>query len=216
MPTTDGGEVAIANTTDGTRPRRAASRAAPRSEETRQRILDAAQALFAERGFDATATKAIAQRAGVPNGLIFYYFSSKERLLMDLLEERNVAPELRAAVGAWAHADPLVALNDIGLRFLAALRRREELAAILFREFRGHPEIGARFRNLREENFALVRDYLDEAIREGRLRPVNTHALARLFLSALLFEAFLERPPDPERVVAEAVDILLRGHLPRQ
>ena len=51
-------------------------------DERRERILRAAQELFAERGFDGTPAEAIAARAGVAKGLIFHHFGSKEKLYL--------------------------------------------------------------------------------------------------------------------------------------
>src|SRR5512144_2917481 len=56
--------------------------------QRRSRILDAAERLFAERGFDATPTARIAALADVPKGLVFYYFPRKIELLKALLNER--------------------------------------------------------------------------------------------------------------------------------
>ncbi|MFB9907896.1 TetR/AcrR family transcriptional regulator [Allokutzneria oryzae] len=51
----------------------------------RERILDAAEELFAELGFDATPTSRIAELAGVPKGLVHYYFRRKPDLLAALV-----------------------------------------------------------------------------------------------------------------------------------
>ncbi|ASU77829.1 TetR/AcrR family transcriptional regulator [Actinopolyspora erythraea] len=62
----------------------------------RKRILDAAVTLFAESGYDATPTSRIAEHAGVPKGLIHYYFRRKEDILValvDRLPEQNVPCE---------------------------------------------------------------------------------------------------------------------------
>lgn len=56
------------------------------SDETRQGILEAADALFGERGFDATSTRDIAERSGVNKALIHYHFGSKDELLEAVLE----------------------------------------------------------------------------------------------------------------------------------
>lgn len=53
---------------------------------TRKQILDAADALFGEKGFDVTTTRDIAQRSGVNKALIHYHFGSKDDLLEALLE----------------------------------------------------------------------------------------------------------------------------------
>ncbi len=52
----------------------------PEAPPARERILDAALAAFAERGFDGATTRAIATAAGVNLGLIPYYFGDKEHL----------------------------------------------------------------------------------------------------------------------------------------
>ncbi len=51
-------------------------------------LLAAALALFIEKGFDATRTEEIAERAGVSKGTLYLYFDSKEDLFNDLVAER--------------------------------------------------------------------------------------------------------------------------------
>jgi AcrR family transcriptional regulator len=55
----------------------------PRAEQTRSAIVEAALRLFRERGYDATAMRAIAGAAGVSTGNAYYYFSSKEELIQE-------------------------------------------------------------------------------------------------------------------------------------
>lgn len=91
----------------------------------RDRILAAAEELFAESGFDATPTSRIAERAGVPKGLVHYYFRRKPDLLAALIDrlpdERidhrrivvpgDVAESLRrlvAALDAWLNSSALL------------------------------------------------------------------------------------------------------------
>jgi AcrR family transcriptional regulator len=56
--------------------------ATAKAEETRERIVDAALKLFRERGFDETTMRDIAAAAGVATGAAYYYFRSKEELVM--------------------------------------------------------------------------------------------------------------------------------------
>jgi AcrR family transcriptional regulator len=58
---------------------------------TRERILDAAERLFAEKGFEATSLRSITQEAGVNLAAVHYHFGSKERLIRAVLE-RRLAP----------------------------------------------------------------------------------------------------------------------------
>lgn len=53
-----------------------------KAEETRDRILDAALRLFRERGFAETTMRDVAQAAGVATGAAYYYYRSKEELVL--------------------------------------------------------------------------------------------------------------------------------------
>jgi len=56
-----------------------------RSRERRQRVMEAALAVIAERGLAATRMSDISERAGMSSGHVLYYFRSKERVLMEAL-----------------------------------------------------------------------------------------------------------------------------------
>jgi AcrR family transcriptional regulator len=70
------------------------------AERNRRRLLDAAQALFRERGLDVGVAE-IAQRAGVGRGTLFRNFASKEALIAAILSERM----LEAAASARGRLD---------------------------------------------------------------------------------------------------------------
>jgi AcrR family transcriptional regulator len=58
-----------------------------RAEDTRQKIYDAALELFREKGFESTTMRDIAQKAGVALGGAYYYFSSKDAIVLDFYRE---------------------------------------------------------------------------------------------------------------------------------
>src|SRR5690554_4701746 len=68
------------------------------------RIEKAGRALFAKRGFEATTTRAIAERADIGIGTLFLYFPKKEDLLVHLFQRDigAVTPELLATLSAQA------------------------------------------------------------------------------------------------------------------
>jgi AcrR family transcriptional regulator len=59
-----------------------------RTEETQARILDAAEAIFSEQGFEKTQLEEVAARAGYTRGAIYAHYSSKEDLFLALMEHR--------------------------------------------------------------------------------------------------------------------------------
>ena len=56
-------------------------------DQTRARILEAADGLFGTLGFDATTTRDIAERSGINKALIHYHYGSKNQLLATVLED---------------------------------------------------------------------------------------------------------------------------------
>jgi AcrR family transcriptional regulator len=60
------------------------------SGQTRERIVEAAAELFAERGFHATAMTAIAEAAGLSQTGLLHHFPAKEELLAAVLEQRDL------------------------------------------------------------------------------------------------------------------------------
>jgi AcrR family transcriptional regulator len=72
-----------------------------KAEETGLRILEAALALFRQDGFDAATMRDIAGKAGVATGAAYYYYPSKDAIVMDfyLRSQAEMQPKMEAALG---------------------------------------------------------------------------------------------------------------------
>lgn len=66
-------------------------------EETRKKILEKAEDLFAEKGFSGTSVDKIAKSAGVNKALIYYYFKDKNDIVVALF--RNILEEMEKKLG---------------------------------------------------------------------------------------------------------------------
>jgi AcrR family transcriptional regulator len=71
-----------------------------KSEETRERILKAALEMFHDRGFDSTTMREIAGGAGVAIGAAYYYFDSKNAIVLAFYDQarRDMEPRLEKAL----------------------------------------------------------------------------------------------------------------------
>jgi AcrR family transcriptional regulator len=114
--------------------------------DSRQDLLDAAAELFVERGYAATSTRAVAERAGLRQASLYHYFGGKEDILAVLLEG-TVLPSLRmagllgeqagtAAAKLWALCRFDLELLCASEHNLGALYLLPEVAAPRFAEFR--------------------------------------------------------------------------------
>jgi AcrR family transcriptional regulator len=72
----------------------------PKAEETGLKILDAALELFRQEGFDAATMRGIANKAGVATGAAYYYYPSKDAIVMDFYRRscEEMQPQIEAAL----------------------------------------------------------------------------------------------------------------------
>ncbi|TCS94143.1 TetR/AcrR family transcriptional regulator [Hazenella coriacea] len=65
-------------------------RVTKKAEERRNEILDAADELFGQKGFDGTSTNDILEKVGIARGTLYYHFKSKEDIMDALIERYSV------------------------------------------------------------------------------------------------------------------------------
>lgn len=168
------------------RPRHSAARSpddkALTDLDAKRRILDAAEQLFADRGFTATTIKHIADRASVNSALLYYYFGSKERLYTSCVErfvmqladtvDQQVEPSassddvIRAIVGAQAsmivrkpYLPKLLVREMVDAEAAHVVGALNELSHRMFRRLRSAIEQGqadGRYRGDLNPTFAAV------------------------------------------------------------
>jgi AcrR family transcriptional regulator len=158
----------------------------PRAEREQQ-ILDAAHALFAERGFGVVTMEDVAVRVGVTKPLLYAYFGNKERLYLACMERAGdamMAAVVPAIAGAASPADAL----GVGLRaFFAFLDGDRDAWRVLFDEtLPAGGEIARRVADYRERLVTLVaQSQLALLPEEHRARAAtDTEALAHALLGA--------------------------------
>jgi len=167
-----------------------------RAEASRERILDAAEDLFAESGYDGTPTARIAARAEVPKGLVFHYFPTKIDVLVTLVAERTRLEELRRLPIEPAAGDVAQTLTRLADRFRDGAHISPALRRIIFREASTHPEVRRRLAQLHTEALRRVRAAIDAALdgaRDGVPGEPRREAAAAAFASAMLHELNLHQ-----------------------
>ncbi len=124
-------------------------RARPTAPETRQRILDAAERLFAEEGFARTSLRAVTLAAGVNVAAVHYHYGSKEALA-EAVFARRVVPvnaerlawldRLEAAPSPPTVAQVLEAFIAPTFRAAAAMGEGDPSLSLLIARFYAEPE----------------------------------------------------------------------------
>ena len=150
-------------------------------EPARERILVASEELFAELGFDATPTSKIAARAGVPKGLVHYYFKRKADLL-EALVERLPADVVRCS-DVIVPGDLPASLDGLVAALDCSLDDSYVLSHLLWREADTHPAVRDVLNRRFDELVAAVREVIVTA--SGQPDSERVRGAARLLAAAI-------------------------------
>ena len=198
-----------------------------RTERTRQSLLDAAQRLFLERGFQATSTDAILAESGISSKETLYrYYASKEELFVAVLGSLTTEqPDFVARLAALPPPRDVLALREslktVAREILTLMCQPSYLALwrMMIAESPRFPQLGAAFYSaIPQRGFALVGRLLRAASEQQIIAEADFAAMTRMLLGGLLWYALTEllapeqaiQPPAPERADA-MVDVILRA-----
>lgn len=170
--------------------------------DARQRILDAAERLFAAHGFDATATSKIATLADVPKGLLFYYFPTKSELLRTLVGERLDLGPIDADALVEKN-NPVRSLLNVTSKLYEIQRASDVLRIIIWREQHTHPEIGAKLAQHRLQ----VQSVIERVLRASMIGPITT---VRLRAAAQAWLAIVTARPTAARSQESPHEVTVR------
>eukprot|EP01035_Chromulina_nebulosa_P002855 gene2855-3897_t len=194
-----------------------------RAEARPDEVLDAALALFIEKGFAATRVEDIASRAGLSKGAVYLYFPSKEAILEGLVK-RAVVPIADNALGFIENyvGDPRLVITTV-MKMIAARLADPALVAIprlLIREMIHFPEFAQMYRReVLDRVIPAVTRLIQNGVDEGYLRPVDPELTLRsligpIALHMMLAEIFAITPPGGlqiERLIDNHLTILFDG-----
>jgi AcrR family transcriptional regulator len=190
-------------------------------EERRCLIIEAAVALFSQKGFRGTTTKEIAEAAGCSEATIFKHFATKHELYSAILEAKSRIEEtLAKAAHAARRKDDAGVFRAVGLESLTRTEQDPSLMRLLlFSALEGHDLSHLFFESKVRGLHEFLSGYIKKRIADGAFQPVDPLLAARGFVGMvahylLIHEIFgVKRPPGvlPEHVVDTFVTLFLQG-----
>jgi TetR/AcrR family transcriptional regulator, fatty acid metabolism regulator protein len=164
----------------------------PGGGDKRERILDAAEAIFARSGFFHARVAEIARQAGVADGTIYLYFKSKDDLLISLFESRmeRVNRDLAEAIAPAATAiERLLLFVNAYLRLIA---ENPVVAEVLTIELRQSSKFMKEYANPRfAELLKMLGNTVAEGQQSGELEPSVPAPVAARMIFGILDELAL-------------------------
>ncbi|MFM0394689.1 TetR/AcrR family transcriptional regulator [Paraburkholderia phytofirmans] len=186
-------------------------------DQTRERLLDAAQAIFMKKGFVAASVEDIAAAAGYTRGAFYSNFGSKSELFLELLRRDHEV--MQAGLQAiFANAASREEMEERVLRYYSNLHRENkcfllwaEAKLLAVRDGRFRIRFNAFMHDKLEQLGAYIREF-SARVGTPMLMPPETLAIG---LMSLCDGVQFFYTVDPQNVPAERVEAVLAGFFAR-
>lgn len=169
--------------------------------------------VLAKKGFYETSMREIAETAGLGKSTLYDYFKTKDDLLVYFFEDRwdSLVEEARQIAVQTSQAD--VRLRLVIEKYIESLQANRSLFLKLSIESqRLKMESQKQIQEKRHAYQDLIRALIDEGIREGIFRKVDSLLAARLLLSAVSPVIFGSRLiGSPQDMLKDTLDIFFKG-----
>jgi AcrR family transcriptional regulator len=184
-------------------------------EQLRKRrlILSACLPLFLQKSFHEVSLQDIAAAAGMGKSSLYDYFSTKDEILVFIVEEEvNELTHLAGEILA-RPLDATAKLRAILMMNLDYILRKKNLNLSLTMEItRIDPLSQQRIQQLRYTYQDMLRDLIAAGIAEGTFRPVDPLLAMRIIFNSLTAIAYTSRPSaSPVEMLQSALDLMLYG-----
>ena len=148
-------------------------------------LLDTAESLFSQKGFDGTSVRDIAEAAGINTAMISYYFGSKEKLMEEIFERKSLnIKEKVANLLKDDSLDPLEKMYSIVDMYIEGILSRKTFHRILLCEqiINQNPSIIMMLDKMKTKNSEYINDLIRLGQKKGMFRknidiPMMTNTL---------------------------------------
>ena len=201
-----------------------------RRKEARPReLLDAALALFVEKGFTATRSEEVAARAGVSKGTLFLYFQSKEDLFKAVIREN-----IGSLFPAWnEELDTFEGSSTDMVKYAMRVwwervgnTAASGIAKLVMSEAQNFPEVAAFYQaDVVVPGTKLLQRILQRGVESGEFRAMDTDKVVYTLIAPMIFLMMWKHSMgacaasaniiDPQEFIQMQVDMLLNGMLTR-
>lgn len=186
-------------------------------EDVRERLVQSALRVFAEKGYAGASLREIAEAAHTTKPMIYYYFKNKEGLYSTTLGDLVAQFAQRIDAATRLEGDPCAKLRDFAEAYLGYVISQEPHVAFLVREVFGLGAgiVGEFGRNLDEHIQSRLKRILDEGVALGIFRGEDiensTIAIMGILNMFILRRIFGDHPIEANAAVAQVIDFYVEG-----
>jgi len=190
--------------------------------EREEHILDAASAVFAQKGYNGATIRDISSLAGLADGTIYNYFENKFDLLIGILSRLAELEQLPDELLHGLEGNVQDFFVSAFEHRLSGIERGEEMLQAILPQVLVHPGLRERFfRQYVQRIATMLEGYVAAQVERGQLRPVDPQMVVRLvqatFVGLLLLRIMGDEPlhRNWECLPGFLADVLFEGLRPR-
>ena len=184
-------------------------------KSTRERILDAAMNIFSAKGFHDTKLDEIVAEASISKGSIYFHFPNKEKLFIALVDQFADLIERRAKEAIAEESQGIHRVRAALEAVLETFGKYRCPAKLLLVQAVGLGTVFERKRMEVNDRFALlIKVYLDEAVEDGSIVPVDTHIVSHAWMGAIynvVIQWVYTGEPNKEEIMDALLPLLLKS-----
>ncbi|WLR51444.1 TetR/AcrR family transcriptional regulator [Bacillus tianshenii] len=176
------------------------------SKDKREKVIEAAKKSFSMFGYKATTIEQIAKIAGVGKGTIYTYFSNKEELLQEILD--NLMEEMRESASKAIDPERDFGKNLHHAIYSILIYRKEH--GLLLKLAEEVKEIGTQaavdaLQAIEDSIITFIKSQLNQAIEKGKIRDCNSEltafAMIKMYVALVLDWEKKHEPLSNEQVL---------------
>jgi AcrR family transcriptional regulator len=197
----------------------------PKTElNTRDKILQAAQKLFARNGYDGTTTKELAEKAGIAEGTLFRHFTNKKAILVEVATQGwiELLTDLLTELSEMASYE---AISHLMYKRMLRLGDNYDMMRVCFMEVQFHPDLRDRIQaEVVSKMTDVAEAFFQTAMDRGVYRRMNPRVIAQVFLGMFVVAGFSHEtiaqpnasPMEMKEMAEGLADIFLNGVLAKK
>ncbi len=159
-----------------------------RKELTREKILQAAKQVFAQKGYAGTSIAEVVKKSKLARGTFYLHFQSVEQVLNALLQEIFIDIQRYLTdmqVEALDHKNFKLQLGNLAKSLLSVFQNHKETVILLLTTMNSEPKIRTQTVWFQELMQASIRVMLDRGVSSGRLKKFDTELMSFLVSGGL-------------------------------
>jgi AcrR family transcriptional regulator len=143
--------------------------------DKRTSILEAAEKLFSELGYEATSIRQIAKESGANMAMISYYFGSKEGVFLEIMTKRITDFQEQLNLISQAKQTGIEKLQKVVEGYAKRILSNPSFHKMMHRELSlpHRPEMFSHIENAMAANQMVIEKIINDGIAEGNIRPVD-------------------------------------------